>query len=212
MDPQVIIDRFMRMLRLDTSVFEEMRDDPNGTWPAIGVAVVSFFIAGLGGFFWWIVEGYPDKGKLFTESVLAGTAIATAAWVGWIAIAYFTLVNLFHYTGNLERCLRACGFATVPAVLMIIMLIPGIDLGIGLAALALVFLLMDIGIQVSFDAQPGHVILATFLGFAGFCLLLAILVGKDRYFAPGVFLFRVPAPALSDLVNAFSTTRIPRLP
>ncbi|HZQ38727.1 MAG TPA: YIP1 family protein [Dehalococcoidia bacterium] len=209
MDTQVIIDRLQRfLLKLDTSVFEEMRDDATATIPALIVAVVSFLLFGLGGWFWWLAEGYGDGGKLFWQSVLLGSVFAIALWAVWIGIAYVLLVNLFHYTADVQRMFRACSFATIPLILGLLLFIPGINIGIGLAVLGIFFLLMDIGIQVSVDAQPGHVIVSTFIGFLVFCLVLSLLVSRDNWLAPGVFLFRGPATITSDLANAFNA--VPR--
>jgi hypothetical protein len=196
MDPQVYLDRLMRLARLDTSVFEEMRDDPQGTIPAIGIGLVSFFIAGLGGWFWLLMLSFPSKARAFFESAVIGSVFATAMWVVWIAVAYLLLVNVFHYVGNLERCIRACGLAAVPAALTLFMFVPGVNFAVGLASIALVLLLMDIGIQVSFEAQPGHVIVATFAGFLVFAGVLSVAVTRTDWFAPGVFLFRILAASV----------------
>lgn len=214
MDTQVILDRLQRfLLKLDTGVFEEMRDDAAAMVPALIVAVVSFLLFGLGGWFWWLAEGYGDGGKIFWQSVLLGSLFALVLWAVWIGIAYVLLVNLFHYTADIQRMFRACSFATIPLILGLLLFIPGINLGIGLAVLGMFFLLMDIGIQVSVDAQPGHVIVSTFAGFIVFCLVLSLLVTRDNGLAPGVFLFRLPATGLSDVSNAFnsiSRTTLPR--
>jgi len=207
MDPQVIVDRLVRLVRLDTTVFEEARDDLAGTIPALVIAVISFFLCGLGGWFWWLTQGYGDKAKVFWQSALLGSLFAFGFWIVWILVAYGVLVYVFRYTANVERMIRACSLATIPAALSLIMFIPGVNLGIGLASIALVFLLMDIGIQVSVDAQPGHVIAATFLGFTVFCVCLSLLMGRDYWFAPGIFLFRAPASILSDVTNALSGFR-----
>ena len=53
MDPNVVLNRLMRLARLDTTVFEEVRDDANETIPAIVIAVASCFLSGLGLFLWW---------------------------------------------------------------------------------------------------------------------------------------------------------------
>ncbi len=201
MDPQVVVNRLLRLVRLDTTVFEEAREDPAALIPSVVIALASFFLAGLGGWFWWITEGYGDKGKAFLESVFAGTFLGVGAWLLWVAVAYLLLTTVFHYTANLERLVRATGLATVPMALMLIMFIPGINLGIGLAALGLMFLLMDIAIQVSVEATPGHVIMATFAGFVVFCLVLSLLTQSGTWLAPGVFLFRVPASSLADLAH-----------
>ena len=189
MDPQVIIDRLLRFARLDTAVFEEMRDDGNATIPAIVIAAASFLLAGFGGWLFWLVEGGSYVGSGYKGIV--GTILATVMWVVWIAVAYLILVNVFHYAGNLERCIRACGLAAVPAALTLLMFLPGINFAIGLISIALVFLLMDIGIQVSIDAQPGHVILATFAGFAVFSAVLSLAVESTTWLAPGVYLFKI---------------------
>lgn len=212
MDTQVIVDRLIRLVRLDTTVFEEARDDVTGTIPSAAIALAAFFIAGFGGWLWWVVQGYGDKGKVLWQSFLLGSIFAFIMWVVWIGIAFVVLVNVFRYAVNFERMLRACGYAAVPVIVTFFMFIPGINEGIGLAGFALLFLTMDIGIQVSVDAPPGQVILATFAGFLVFCIVLSFLVGTSNYLAPNVFLFRAPATGLADIANAFNGSRIPRIP
>jgi len=209
MDPNVIVDRLMRFVRLDTGVFEEMRDDATGTIPALIVAAISFLLSGIGGYLWWLIQGYQDKGKLFAESLILGSVFGWLLWLAWVGVAFLLLANVFHYTVDMQRMIRSCSFATVPLVLGLLMFIPGINLGVGIAVFGLFFLLMDIGIQVSVDAQPGHVIAATFLGFVVFCFALSLLATRDDPLAPNVFLFRPPATAWADLASAVG--RIPRL-
>jgi hypothetical protein len=195
---QAYSDRLIRLLRLDTTVFQEMRDDPNALIPAIVIAFVSFFLYGLGGWLWWVISDFPEKGKFFLESAFLGAIVATILWLVWIGVAYAVLTNVFHIQADLRRMVQACGLATVPFALGLLMFIPGINLGVGVAVLALAFLLMDIGITVSVDADPGPVIAATFAGLVVFCLICSVLTLKDNGYAPGVFLFRTPATALAE--------------
>lgn len=207
MDPQIVVDRVLRLLRLDTTVFEEARDDLAGTIPSLVIALISFFLAGLGGWFWWVAEGYGEKAKAFWQSAILGSLFGFGMWIVWIGVAYAVLVYIFRYGVNFERMVRASGLAAVPAAIGLLMFIPGINLGVGLAAFGLMFLLMDIGVQVSVDAQPGHVIFATFMGFLVFCIFLSLFTQRDSWFAPGVFLFRSPASALSDLARGTTVIR-----
>ena len=48
MDPNVILNKILRLARLDTTVFDEVRDDVNELIPAMIVAAVSALLAGLG--------------------------------------------------------------------------------------------------------------------------------------------------------------------
>jgi len=71
MDPNVILNRVLRLARLDTSVFDEVRDDQNETVPAVIIAAISAFLAGLGSFLWWKVvwgSDLPD-GEVFTAPI-----------------------------------------------------------------------------------------------------------------------------------------------
>ena len=43
LDLGILIDRLQRLFRLDTSVFDEVRQDPTATVPAFFVAAVSTF-------------------------------------------------------------------------------------------------------------------------------------------------------------------------
>ena len=47
MDPKALLDKILRLARLDTTVFDEVRDDPNELIPATIVTVVSAMLAGL---------------------------------------------------------------------------------------------------------------------------------------------------------------------
>src|SRR5947209_3407956 len=101
MDTQLILDRLVRLIRMDTAVFEEVRDDSAFTIPAVILATASFFLAAMGGWFWWLVEGYGSAGRVFWESVLLGTAFAVLLWAVWLGVAYLLLVNVYHYQANI---------------------------------------------------------------------------------------------------------------
>src|SRR5579875_1741176 len=114
MNTQAYTDRLVRLLKLDTTVFQEMRDDPNALVPAIVIAFISFFLYGLGGWLWWVISDFGDKGKFFLDSALLGAIVATILWVVWIGVAYAVLTNVFHVQADIRRMIQACGLATAP--------------------------------------------------------------------------------------------------
>ena len=79
MDPNVTLNRVLRLIKLDTTVFDEVRDDANELIPAIVVAVVSAFLAGIGSFLWWQVN-YDGSGPdgLFLNTVILGPIFLAA--------------------------------------------------------------------------------------------------------------------------------------
>jgi hypothetical protein len=64
MEFEVIVGRLLRLARLDTSVFDEVRMDPTATASSFLVVAAAAFAAGLGGWLWWVQEAEFDEGKV----------------------------------------------------------------------------------------------------------------------------------------------------
>lgn len=201
LDLGVLADRLQRLLRLDTRVFEEVRQDPAATVPAIVVVAASTVLAGVGGWLWWIIQDFGDSGKVFLQSVILGSIFSVALWIVWLLVAWVILTQLFREDADWQQMLRTMGMAAAPLGLSVALFIPGIDLGVGLASIALFFGLTTIAIQAVTPANAAKVLVANLAGFAVWAIVLGLLVTSDNYLAPGVFLFDAPSEALSDLAS-----------
>lgn len=204
LDVSILSARLLRLAKLDTTVFDEVRLDPAATLPSIAVVILSTAIAGIGGWMWWIVKGYGDSGKLFMHSVIIGTFLSFALWIVWLLIAYVILTQVFNEDADWQQMLRTMGMAAVPLTLSVAMFIPGIDFGIGLASIVLFFGLTTIAIQATTPANPARVLVANLAGFTIWSIVLGLLVTDSNFFAPGIFLFGAPAEALAKIADAFS--------
>ncbi len=83
-----LIERWQRILTFDEQVLPEILRDNSATLQGVLTVTVAMFVSGLGGFIWWLIEGYPSKSEFFFESVLLGSLIATGlffVWAGMIA-------------------------------------------------------------------------------------------------------------------------------
>ncbi len=196
--------RLLRLLRLDTTVFDEVKQDPTATLPAVLVVIASTLLAGVGGWMWWVVKGFGDNGKVFFHSVVMGTVFSFALWIVWLLVAWVILTQLFREDADWQQMLRTMGMASAPLALSLVMFIPGIDMGLALASIALFFGLTNIAIQATTPANPARVLVANLAGFAVWAIVLGLLVTDSNYFAPGIFLFDAPTEALSKLANSFS--------
>ena len=205
LDPQItfttLIDRLVRLVRLDTSVFDEVRNDPRATVPAVFVVLVSTLLAGIGGWLWWIVEGFGDAGEVFVESVILGTLFSVALWIVWLLIAWVILTQLFQEEADWQQMLRTMGMATAPLGLSMAMFVPGVNFGVALASVALFFGLTTIAIQAVTPADPARVLIANLAGFSIWAIVLTLLVTSDSFLAPGIFLFDAPAEGLGEIVD-----------
>jgi hypothetical protein len=211
-DPQTILSWMRRLLALDTSVFDDVRGNPTATIPAVIVVSVAILLMGLGGWFWWMVQGFGDSGTIFVKSALIGSALSIAVWhVGWLLIVYLLLTQFFRERVFLEQLLRVMGVAMAPLALGILLWVPEVSLAIGLASLALAFGLSTIAIQRVTTADAARVLVANLAGFFVWATVMTLFVSDTSQLAPGVFLYDAPATVgkayfdqinqLKDIVN-----------
>ena len=198
---QVLTSRLMRLVRLDTSVFDEVRLDASATIPSVAVAVVATFLAGLGGWIWWIMQDFGDSGKVLMQSLILGSIFSIALWVVWLLIVYVLLTQVFKAQADIQQLARTMGMAAAPLAISVLMFIPVLDFGIGLASLALFFGLTTFAIQASTSASAGQVLVCNAAGFAIWAIVLTVLVGTDNAFAPGFFLMDWAKDAVIDISN-----------
>jgi len=188
MNLQVLGNRLQRLVMLDTTVFEEIRGDQTATIPAIVVAVVATFLAGFGGWLWWLREFDFDERKVFVQSVILGTAISMGFWILWLFISWVVLSQVFRQQADWQEMLRTMGMAAAPLALSLGLFIPELDFGVGLASVVLLFGLTTLAIQATTSASQPQVLIANLAGFAVWAIVLGLLVTEDSFLAPGIFL------------------------
>jgi hypothetical protein len=187
-----VLARIAPLLRLDTSVFRELYGDQASLIPSIVLAFVSLLLMALGSWLWFYIEvdtAFFDEGRFFVRSVLIGSILATALWAGWVYLAGFILNQTFKRTVNPVALLSVMGLATLPFAFGLLMLIDPLRQAVGIGAVVGAVVLSHIAIQETTDATPGEVFAANMIGFLAWALLLGLLGGSDRDFAPGIWLF-----------------------
>lgn len=190
MDFEVVVNRLLRLARLDTTVFDEVRMDPAATASSFVVAVAAMFASGLGGWFWWLQEYDRDGGEVLVQSVILGSLFAIVIWALWLAVVYVLLTQVFRERADGYQLLRTMGMAAAPLALSLLLVIPGFNFGLGLASVALFFGLTTIAIQSVTTAEPAKVLIANAVGFAVWAVVLTMLVDFESrsYWAPGIFI------------------------
>jgi hypothetical protein len=152
----------------------------------------------VGGWLWWMIKDFGDGGQVFVESVVLGSVFSIALWIVWLLVAWVILTQLFREEADWQQMLRTMGMATAPLGISVAMFIPGIDLGIALASVALFFGLTTIAIQSVTTANAARVLVANLVGFGVWAMVLGLLVNGDSFLAPGIFLMNAPVDRVSD--------------
>jgi hypothetical protein len=191
-DPNAILNRLMRLARLDTGVFDEVRDDPRETLPAIIIVAVSALLAGFGAllFFMFVKPAGADAdvGNLFVKVIVLGTIFAVVLWGVWVAVTYVVLVQFFKETADIQVLLRTMGYASIPFAASLLMLIPGLSMGLAITALVLWFVLSIYAVQAATSASPDRVIISCLVGFLVFAVLMGI-IARSSGLTTGAFVF-----------------------
>lgn len=175
MDPNAVLNRVMRLARLDTTVFDEVKDDINETIPAIVVAVVSWLLAGLGAWLYWTVATDVEWDNTFLDTVVLGTIFGVVLYFAAIAIAYVVLAQMYRIQTDIQSLIRVGGYAAIPMAASVLMLIPLIWPVFAIVPLALLLVMMIYAVQSASNADSTQVVWASLIGFTVMALVLGFI-------------------------------------
>lgn len=192
-----LLQRLLRLLRLDTSVFGELYADSSATVPVAVFAAVVLLISGLGGMLYISSgPGFDDydalggvaAGEFFVRSVILGTVFALLMVAAWSGITMLLLRQIAGVDASIYGLARVLGVALLPLVLSLLLFFDdGFD-ALGWIALGAVASLALLGVLEAIDVKPGHGWVATIAGFAVFVIVLTVLGHGSRDYAPGFFI------------------------
>ena len=191
MDPNAILNKILRLARLDTTVFDEVRDDANELVPALIVAGVSALLAGLGATLWflflWDDRLHPDG--IWLNTFILGGIFLAALYAVWVLITYVVIVQVYKASADLQSLLRTMGYAAAPLALSLLMFIPVLWPVFAIVPLALVFVMTIYATQSVTNADSTQVVMANLAGFAVMVLVLSIVAfsSDDSRIGAGLF-------------------------
>jgi hypothetical protein len=174
-DFNVVLNRLMRLARLDTTVFDEVRDDQNELIPAVIVAVVCSFLAGLGAFLWSSIVPSIDLDDAFLDQLILGSIFLAVMYGVAALIVYVVLAQLYKVQVDLYAIVRTMGYAALPLALSLLMFIPGIFPVFALVPLALLFVMMIYAVQSATGADSQQVVISVLVGFTVMVLVLGFI-------------------------------------
>ena len=192
MDPNLILNRLVRLAQLDTSPFDEVRDDQRELVPAVAIVAISALLAGIG--VWlrllFVKPDGPidvDFVKVFLNVWLLGTLVTVVLWGVWVGVTAVVLQSFFKEPVDMMSLFRTMGYASFPFAASFLVLLPYLHMGIGLAALVAWFVLSIFAVQAASGADSGKVIKATLAGFLVFATLLGMFA-RGAGIGTGVFI------------------------
>ena len=185
-----MIDRIVRAIRLDWTVFREIAQDREAMKQAAIIVIVVTFLSALGG-----------TGGLLIAQVDAGTAILgffvdwfingiLIGWIGWAVLTYLVGTILFKGQTDVQEMMRVLGYASAPRLLGLFGFIPCIGGLIAIAGWVLSLIAGIIAIREAMDFDTGNAIITVVISWiAAFVLALIInsIFGMGIALGSGLF-------------------------
>ena len=185
------IDQVIALLRramlLDTTAFEEARDDAAFTPYALAAAAIAVLMGGIGSFLWGTII-LDDAGDLFVEATILGSIFLVLLMLAGIAIGYVVLTQVYKEDVAPDALARIMAVGSIPFALSFFVFIPGLGFAFGILAVALMFFYTIFGIRAAFpNIEPLRVMITVLAAFALWAIILPLLTSASDAFAPGVF-------------------------
>ncbi|MCA9830906.1 MAG: YIP1 family protein [Dehalococcoidia bacterium] len=195
MDPNLILNRLVRLAQLDTSPFDEVRDDQRELMPAIAIVAISALLAGIGSWLWLAFKGPLPSGtgisvdftNVLINVLLLGTLMTVALWAVWVGVTAVVLQSVFKEPVDMMSLFRTMGYASFPFALSFLALLPFLHTGVALLSLVGWFVLSIFAVQAASGADSGKVIKATLAGFFVFAVLLGMFA-RGAGIGTGIFI------------------------
>jgi hypothetical protein len=160
----MLLDRIIRVFKLDSGVFEEVEHDQEATIQAAIIVAIVAALSAFGSAFGAIIGDRSIIG-----SFLGSLVWAFVGWFLWSAVTYFVGTSFFKGKATLDEMLRVIGFSYAPQMLAIIPCFGGI---VGwLWSLVAGFLAIRQGLDLDDTNACLTIIIGFFLYMIGFAVL-----------------------------------------
>jgi hypothetical protein len=168
-----MLDRVLRVVKLDKSVYAEVEADEMATsQAAIVVAIVAVLSAIGGGVGTLVTAG----GTGFLRAFLGAILSTFVGWLVWSAVTYFVGTSLFKGEATIGEMLRVIGFAQAPQVLGLFSFIPCVGWLFSLAGWLLSLYTGFLAIQEGLDLDTGKTLATVAIGWV-VAFVVSLVIG-----------------------------------
>ncbi len=159
-----IIQRAMRMVKFDHTVYREIKDDPAATQQA-GLIVLAVALVGALG------SAFTSNGFLM---FLMSFIIAVLGWLLWSWVTMFVGTRMFGGQADFWQMARVLGYARIPSILSVFSLVPCVGWILSLAGGILSLVLGVFAIRESMELTTEKAIITVVIGWIALMLLALI--------------------------------------
>ncbi len=175
-----MVDRVIRVFRLDPTVFREIADDQNAMSEAAIVVVIVTLLSALGSAIGALISG-TGFGGVIVGFIVAWIFGILFSWILWAIVTYYVGTALFHGRTDIPEMMRVLGYANAPSLLGIFGIIPCLGWIASLIGLVLSLIAAVIAIREAMEFDTGNAIITAVIGW-----IIVLILGGIRVALLGV--------------------------
>jgi hypothetical protein len=177
-----MVDRILRVVRLDWTVFREIAEDQSAMTEAAIIVVVATFLSAIG-------SGIAS-GNFILGFLVSWILAILVGWLGWAVLTYFVGTTLFKGKTDIPEMMRVLGYANAPNLLGLFSFIPCVGWLLALAGgiLALIAGVLAVREAMEFETTQAiiTVVVAWVISFI-ITLILGSILGVGMAVTSGAF-------------------------
>jgi hypothetical protein len=161
-----MLQRILRIIKLDFSVFREIESDPDATGEAAIIVALTTFLSAVGS-----AVASQHAVRSFIGSLISGLV----GWVVWAVVTFYIGRGIFKGKGSLEGMLRVLGYASAPNILGFFGFIPCLGWIASLAGFFLALIAGIMAIKEGLDLDTGSAVGVAVVGWIAMMIVMMII-------------------------------------
>lgn len=177
-----MVERIMRAIRLDSTVFREIAEDQNAMSEAAIIVVIVAILSAFG--------RAIGSGNFFLSLIITLLTAILVNWILWAVLTYFVGTAFFRGRTDIPEMMRVLGYANAPNLLGIFGFIPCVGWIIVLIGAILAFIAGFLAVREAMEFDTGSAIVTVLISWLISIIIsfgIGLLVGGGVAATSGLF-------------------------
>jgi len=152
-----MVNRILRAIRLDSTVYREIAEDPNAMSQAAIIVVIVAILSSLG--------SAIGSGSFFLILIVTLLTAILVNWILWAVLTYFVGTTFFKGKTDIPEMLRVLGYANAPNLLGLFGFIPCVGWIIALIGAILSFIAGFLAVREAMEFDTANAIVTVLISW-----------------------------------------------
>jgi hypothetical protein len=177
-----MVERIMRAIRLDSTVYREIAEDQNAMSEAAIIVVIVAILSAFG--------RAIGSGNFFLNLIITLLTAILVNWILWAILTYFVGTAFFQGKTDIPEMMRVLGYANAPNLLGVFGFIPCVGWIIALIGAILAFIAGFLAVREAMEFDTGSAIVTVLISWLISIIIsfgISLLIGGGVAATSGLF-------------------------